>query len=201
MKLFSILTKFFGGRAHPAHIPYAQSPPPQPHTATASQQIPGDPTNSDGSYTEIEADIHPIAGSEITFGSEKIIIVDSNGQTKHLSKQNSHVLSTGKLVNTIEDIAGVCKICQMIAMEQFQAGELTLEQAQLASLYDTASAAICSACGFQGCSRHIRPVQTDAGGLTMCIPCQKELKKQMRKQKFIQFFLAPISETEDRDEL
>jgi len=144
--------------------------------------------------------MQPIYGSTIQFGTEKIILVDPNGHTRDLSKQSSHVLSSGKLVSKIEDVAGVCKICQVIAMEQFQAGELTLEQAQLASLYDTASAAICNACGLQGCIRHIRPVQTDEGVLAICIPCQKELKKQLRRKRIIEFFLAPISETEGREE-
>ena len=148
----------------------------------------------------MQADLHPIDGSTIKFGTETFIVANPNGQNQDMSRSHNHVLSSGKLVSKIEDVAGICRICQVTAMEQLQAGELTLEAAQLASLYDVASAAICNVCGLSGCIRHIRPIETEAGIVSMCVPCQKEMKKQLRRQKLIQFFLAPISETEDGQE-
>ena len=193
--------RLLGPWIHPPGKPYTPAPPsPQSHGTTAQSQIPGSPTGSNGAYTEMQADLQPIDGSTIQFGTETIILVDANGRAQDLTRSHNHVLSSGKLVSKIEDVAGVCKICQIAAMEQFQAGELTLEAAQLASLYDVASAAVCEVCGIQGCIRHIRPIETEAGITSMCTPCQKELKKQLRRQKIIQFFLAPISETEDGQE-
>ena len=186
---------------HRPGMPYTPAPPtPQSNATSQTHQIPGNPAGPNGGYTEMQADLHPIDGSTIKFGTETFIVANPNGQNQDLSRSHNHVLSSGKLVSKIEDVAGVCKICQLIAMEQFQAGEITLEQAQLASLYDTASAAICDVCGFSGCLRHIRPVQTEAGLVHMCVPCQKEFKKQLLKQKILQLFLAPISETQDGQE-
>jgi len=186
---------------HRPGMPYTPVPPAaQHHTPRTPHQIPGNPSSPNGAYTEMQADLHPIDGSTIQFGTETFILANPNGQNQDLTRSHNHVLSSGKLVSKIEDVAGVCKICQIIAMQQFQAGELTLEAAQVASLYDVGSAAICNVCGIQGCIRHIRPVETESGIISMCVPCQKEFKKQVLRQRVMQLLLGPISEIEDEQE-
>ena len=195
------LERIFGRQIHPPGVPYMPSPPEaQSHATSPAHQAPGNPTSLPSVYTEMQAELQPINGTDIKFGTEKIILVDTNGHAQDLTRNHNHVLGSGKLVTRIEDVAGVCRICLGIAVEQCEAGKITPEQAQLTSLYDTASAATCSVCGFQGCIRHIRPVQTDEGQLHMCVPCQKEFKKQLLRQRVIQLLLGPISEIEDEQE-
>ncbi len=195
MNLKNVLTRLFGRRAHAPHLPYIPTPPQSNNASNRS--IPGHAAGPQGTYTEIQSTIQTIAGSNITLGSENIILVDANGQAREISKQCSHVLSTGKLVTRIEEIGGICPFCQSSAMQRYQAGELTLEAAQLACLYDVASAATCQACGVHACTRHIRPVDTDQGILSLCQECHKALKKQLRKKSLVRALLAPITASEE----
>lgn len=199
MSLKSILTKLLSKNVHPAHQPHNPSPPIQPHSMPSSNQIPNS-QNTDGSFIEATSKVRTIGGTDIGFGPQEIIQVDSKGQTKHLSKQESHFVGCqGKLVNDIVDIAGICRLCQQSAQEQFAAGLISVQQAQLLALFDKSSAAICNICGLQGCTFHIRPVQTETGVSMICQTCILEMKKQHRRQTIIRFLLAPITKTEDSE--
>lgn len=197
MSFKTILQKLLSRKMPPAHLPHIPTPPAQPHASMSPNQFPYNGVSTDNSYVETETDIHTIAGTDIGFGTQKIIQVDSSGQAKDISQTQSHIVGSGKLVNKVEDIAGVCKFCQAIAMEQLQAGQISLQQAQLLSLYDKNSAAICNVCGIQGCVRHIISIPTEDGILAMCEACRLQLKKQLRKRKIIGFLLSPFVETEN----
>jgi len=198
MSFKTILQKLLSRKMPPAHLPYIPTPPlHQPHASTSPNQFPHDGASIDNSYVETETEIHTIAGTDIGFGTQKIVQVDSGGQAKDISQTQSHIVGSGKIVNKVEDIAGVCKFCQAIAMEQLQAGQISPQQAQLLSLYDKNSAAICNVCGIQGCVRHIISIPTEDGILAMCEACRLQLKKQLRKRKIIGFLLSPFVETEN----
>lgn len=201
MNIKTILQKLLSRKMPPAHLPHIPTPPAhQPDASTSPNQFPHNGASTDNSYIETETDIHTIAGTDIGFGTQKIIQVDSSGQAKDISQTQSHIIGSGKLVSKVEDIAGVCKLCQAIAMEQLQAGQISVQQAQLFSMYDKSSAAICNVCGIQGCVRHIRPILTEDGVLAMCEICQRQLKKQLRKRKIIGFLISPFMETENPNE-
>ena len=195
MSFTNFFRRLLGTKAHPAHLPYIPTPPT--HSPDAPPNQSSNNVNTDIAYTELESNINSISGTSIGFGTQKIIQVDSSGQAKDISQTQSHIVGSGKIVNKIEDIVGVCKFCQAIAMEQLEAGQISLQQAQLFSIYDKSSAAICNVCGIQGCVRHIRPILTEDGALAMCEACQKQFKKQLRKRKIIGFLLSPFVETEN----
>jgi len=198
MNFKSILSKLFGRKTHPAHEPYIPAPP-TPQTQAPPNQNSG-PTNTGAAYVEAKSNMASIAGLDVAFGTQNVIMVDNSGHAKDISQTQSHIVGSGKLVTKIEDIAGVCTFCQATAAEQFQAGQISLQQAHSMSLYDKGSAAICSACGFQGCLSHVRPIQTEQGVLTICGTCQNKIEKQLRRRRIIGFLLAPISETENTEE-
>ena len=200
MGFISILTKLFGRKVHPGHLPHITAPPTHQPSASPNQH-PNNTANSDLSYTEEEANIHTITGTSIRFGTQKIITVDSRGQARDLSQTQSHIVGTGKLVSKIEDLSGVCQYCQAEATQDFEANLISLEQAQIKSLYDTLSASRCDICGTNTCCRHCRPFQMP-DGLTqqLCVDCQKQLKGQILKQKVIGFLLSPFMEDENPNE-
>lgn len=180
----------FSRRVHPVEQPYNPTPPQQPNAPT--NHIPNNTT--DGSYIETETDIHSIAGTSIGFGSQNITQIDSDDKASSLSQSQSYIFGSGRLVTSIEEVGGVCRLCQTAATELLQAGQISAQQAQLLSLYDIASAAICNVCGTQGCIQHIRPIQTENGILTICETCQKQIKNQLRVRKIVGFLLSPFME-------
>ncbi len=176
-------------KTHPAHLPYVPSPPS--HQADSSQN----PIPNDTSYTEEETSIHTIAGTGIGFGKRKFIQVDNQGQAKDLSQSQSHIIGTGRIVNKVEDIAGICPFCQLEAKEAFDKGLLSFQEAQSRALYDTQSDSQCDICGTNTCSVHCRPIQMPNDIVQqLCVACQKHLKKQLLKQKIIGFLLSPFIE-------
>jgi len=193
MDLTSILINIFNRWVHPVDQPYNPAPPPNQPDGLLNQ-IPNNVTGTDGSYVETETDIHSIAGTSIGFGTQNITHVDDEDKASSLSQSQSYIFGSGKLVTKIEDVGGICRFCQSTATEQLQAGQISAQQAQLYSLYDVNSAAICNVCGTQGCIQHIRPVQTEDGVLAMCVTCQKQLKGQLLKRKIIGFLLTPFME-------
>lgn len=199
MNFKDFFKRLLGTKAHPAHLPYIPTPPSHQLDASSPNQFPHNSINTDLSYTEAESNMHTIAGTNIGFGTQKMVQVDSRGQAKDFSQTQSHIIGTGKLVSKIEDITGVCRYCQAEATQAFEANLITLEQAQIESLYDTLSASRCDICGTNTCCRHCRPILMP-DGLTqlLCVDCQKQLKGQIIKQKIVFFLLSPFME--DRNE-
>ena len=199
MSFKNFFKRLLGTKAHPAHLPYIPTPPSYQPDASSPNRFSND-ANSDLSYTEAEANIHTIAGTNIGFGSKKIVQVDSRGQAKDLSQTQSHIIGSGKLVSKIEDIAGVCRYCQAEAIHAFEANLISLEQTQIRSLYDIQSVSRCEICGVNTCCRHTRPVQMPNGLIQqLCIDCQKQLKRQMLRQKIVAFLLSPFMENPNEE--
>ena len=192
MSFKDFFRRFSNTKAHPGHLPYNPTPPSHQPDASPNQS-PND--NIDLSFTEAEANIHTIAGTNIGFGTNKIVQVDSRGQTKDISQTQSHIVGSGKLVSKIEDLSGICRYCQVEAIQAFEENLISLEQAQIKSLYDTLSASRCDICGENTCSRHTRPIQMPDGLIQqLCVDCQKQLKGQILKRKIVGFLLSPFME-------
>jgi len=181
------------------------------HTPPGQPYIPAPPTHSpftdsmqadDGSYCEGDADVHEISNMPgMSFASKKIVQILGNN-TKNISLKHSYVVGgTGKMVSEISDVGGVCPLCQAGAMEQFEKGLITLQAAQLLSLYDNSSAASCSLCGLAGCCRHVRSVLLPDGQVQpICVNCQKKLDRQARNARIVKmlgFLLTPFMEDEN----
>ena len=190
MSIKSILSKLFNRNVHPGHQPYIPSPTQQPPRLNQSRQ------NQTCEYIEVESDLHSIAGTTIAFGTKKLVQVN-DGVASEQSQTQSHIIGSGKIISKAEDLGGVCRFCQAEAVEQYNAGQISLEQLELSSFYDKTSATTCHSCGFQGCLRHIRPLEIQGGIITICILCQDKLARQMRKQRVVNFLLAPFTEDDE----
>ena len=200
MNLKTLLQKLLSHKVHPAHLPCIPAPPNQKSAH-----------NTDASYAETEADIHSIAGTSIAFGTQKTVQVDENNQAHHLLRTHSHILGSGKLVTNVEPrtvdgqtlpgVAGACRFCQAEAAQALEANLISIQEAQIKSLYDTSSAARCEICGINTCSRHCRPFPMPDGKTHMvCTDCQQEIQKQLRRQKIVGFLLSPFLESENPEE-
>lgn len=199
MSFKDFFKRLLGTKAHPAHLPYIPTPPSHQPDAASPSQFTND-ASTDLSYTESEANIHSIAGTNIGFGTKKMVQVDSRGQARDVSQTQSHVIGSGKLVSKIEDLAGVCRYCQAEAAQAFEANLINLEEAQIKSLYDTLSASRCDICGTNTCCRHSRPIQMPDGLIQqLCIDCQKQLKGQILRQKIVGFLLSPFMENRNEE--
>jgi len=89
-------------------LPYTPVPPtPQSNANSQTDQIPGNPTNSNGAYTEMQAKLDPIDGSVIQFGTENIIRMDPNGPGQDLTRSHNHILGSGRLSAEVRVVLGV----------------------------------------------------------------------------------------------
>ena len=111
MSIKTLFQKLLSRKTPTAHLPYIPTPSNQSaHNTTFA---------TDASYMETETDIHSIAGTSITFGTQTTVQVDDNDQARHLLQTQSQILVSGKLVTNIEpkevagqvlpSVAGVCR--------------------------------------------------------------------------------------------
>ncbi len=201
MSFKNFFKRVLGTKAHPAHLPYTPTPPSHQPNALPPNQFPGSPANTDISYMEAEANMHGIAGTNITFGTQKLVQVDSRGQAKDLSQTQSHIVGSGKIVSKIEDLVGVCPFCQAESKKAFEDNLITLEEAQVKSLYDVSSASRCDNCGTDTCCRHTRPIQMPDGLVQLlCVDCQKKRKWKTLRNGVFSFLLSPFKEDENPSE-
>lgn len=196
MSIKTLFQKLLSRKTPTAHLPYIPTPSNQSaHNTTFA---------TDASYTETETDIHSIAGTSIAFGTQTTGQVDENDQARHLLQTQSQILGSEKLVTNIEPkevagqvlpgVAGVCRYCQAEAAQAFEANLISIQDAQIKSLYDTSSAARCEICGINTCSRHCRPFPISDGQTQMvCMDCQQQIQKQLRRQRIIGFLRRKMS--------
>jgi len=201
MSFKNFFKRLLNTKTHPAHLPYTPTPPSHQQNTSSPNQFSSSNTNTDLSFTEAEADLHSIAGTSIGFGTQKIVQVDGRGQAKDLSRTQSHILGSNKIVSKIEDVGGICGYCQAEAAEDFEANLISLEEAQAKSLYDLSSASRCDNCGTNTCCRHCRPIQLPDGLVQLlCVECQKQLKGQIIRRKIAGFLLSPFMEAENSNQ-
>lgn len=194
MSFINFFKRLLNKNSHPAHLPYIPTPPSQQQSASQQNHFSG---NTDASYTETEINIHTISGTNIGFGTQKTVQVDDRGQARDISQSQSHIVGTGRIVNKVEDIAGICPFCHAEASKAFEANLITIQEIQIKSLYDIKSASRCDICGTNTCSRHSRPIMMPNSIIQyFCVNCQKQLKKQLIKQKIKTFLLSPFLEEE-----
>ena len=199
MSFINFFKRLLNKNSHPAHLPYTPTPPFQQSATSAQNQF---SNSSDTSYTETEINIHTISGTNIGFGSQKIVQVDDRGQAKDLTQSQSHILGTGRIVNKIEEVSGVCPFCRAEALKFFEANLITIEEVQIKSLYDIKSASHCDICGTNTCSRHSRPIVIPNGLVQyFCVNCQKQLKKQLLRQKIKSLLLSPFMEDQNPNDI
>ncbi len=186
------LERFTMRKAHRPDLPYI----PQPGQKLSSPML---EFNED--CTETEADIQQLHGMSIMFGTQKNIQIDEHGLTKVIKQNPSYIIGTKKRVSSINEIGGVCEFCQIQATQAYDNGKMTLQQAQLQSLFDVKSGRQCGICGIYTCSRHCRQLPTPDGMVLVCTSCQADIRRQQRKAKVIGFLLSPFvdSETPEKD--
>lgn len=174
-------------RVHPPQAPYNPGP----------DQNPGNPAfDLNGNFAETEIDIQNLHGTNLAFGNQRTVHIDDSGQARELKRKPSYVVGTGRRISNIEDIGGVCRFCQAQAMLAYQEGRLTLEQAQLESLFDIYSGFQCDLCGCYTCSIHCRPMVTPEGSFDVCCACREAIKKQEKRKKIIGLLLSPFTKSE-----
>ena len=173
--------RYITRRSHPAHLPYMPKPPDQNHPHGI-----GDGTSSNTLYSEIETNAHHIAGMSVTFGSQKVVRVDENNQAQDICQKQSYIIGSGRLVSHPDEVGGVCLFCQAGSLQLMQAGQISLEEAQLKSLVDKESARRCDLCGRYCCSNHCLSVQPSEGSTILaCILCQKKMRPRFRTIKIV----------------
>jgi len=192
MSIKNVLKRVFSNGTVSPHQPYIPTPPTNDREF---QQY------SDAGYTETEAELNTIAGLGITFGKQKTVQVDNNGNARDISQNQSYIIGTNKRISDIEDIGGICCFCQEQAMEIYRAGLISLQQAQLKSLFDKNSAMQCDICGTYTCPTHTRPTQTPQGILAICLRCSEAIRRQQRRKKIVAFLLSPFTVTEENKQI
>lgn len=185
------LERLFLRRVHQPDKPYI----PQPDK-DQGDFISG--LGADIEYSDMEADISQLFGTSVIFGRQEIVQVDENGKTKDISKAQSYRIGSNKIVSKLEDIDGICPECEGAAVAAYKAGQISLQQAQLNSMYDRSSAAKCNLCNKNMCDAHCRPVRIDETVHHICDICLKQIEAKRRIRKFINFLLAPFIESEEK---
>jgi hypothetical protein len=170
--------------------------PDQPYIPQPGQTMPNPAFDLDGDYSETEVDMQRLHGTSIAFGTQKTIQVDDRGRAKGLTQKPSYIVGTGRRISDIEDVGGICRFCQAQAAQALQEGKLTLEEAQLQSLFDLRSGFQCDICGTYTCSVHCRPMQTPQGTFDACAACRQEIKRQDKRNRIIGFLLSPFTSSE-----
>ncbi len=183
-RLKSAFRRLHSGRAYPPGMPYN----PQPGQGSAN------PSSGNPVYSETEAEIASLWGTQLKFGSQTTIEIDQSGHAKALTCKPSYVIGSGRRISDIDEVGGVCGFCQEIAAKAFSEGKLTAEQAQLQSLFDGNSQRQCDVCGTFTCSVHSRPVQTPSGTVNICVACRNEISRQEKRKKIIGFLLSPFTD-------
>lgn len=184
--------RFIMRKVHRPDLPYI----PQPDQIFSSPML-----DSNGDYAETEVDVQPLHGTSITFGTQKSTQIDEHGRAKAIKQNPSYIIGTKKRISSIDEIGGVCEFCQIQATQAYDKGKMTLQQAQLQSLFDVKSGRQCDICGIYTCSRHCRQTPTLDGIVSICTACQDDIRHQQRKTKVISFLLSPFvdSETPEKD--
>ncbi len=185
--IIAALKKLVKRQSFPVDKPYIPDP---------NRNCNNPPFNFEGDMSEVEADIQNLHGTAITFGTQKSIQIDDLGRGKELKQTANYIIGNGKRISNIEEVWGICRICEENASQHFQEGKITIEQAQLKSLFDVKSARQCIICGIYTCSLHCRPIQTSEGVSDVCVMCEKEISRQQKRKKIIEFLLSPFMESE-----
>lgn len=195
MNFKTLFRKILNKKLHPAHKPHI----PQPSSSNQPVNYCDSVFDQNGNYAEAEAEIQNIHGTSIAFGIQRSIQIDDQGRPKALTQNPAFVIGTGKVVSQMKQIGGACNFCQILAMQAYEDGDISLEQAQLKALFDVNSARQCDLCGVVTCSIHCRPTETPEGVLMICAGCHDEIKRKQRRKAIISFILSPILEYDDED--
>lgn len=190
MNFKALFRKILSKKLHPANKPHVPQPPSSNKPANYCNAI----FDPDSNYEESEEEVQKIHGTSIEFGNQKTIQVDSSGHPRAVTQNKSYIIGSGKLVQNINEIGGVCNYCQLLAMHAYEKGEISLEQAQLRSLFDTQSARQCELCGAQACSLHCRPTETPDGILMICAGCNEQIMRKQKRKSIISFLMSPLLE-------
>lgn len=185
-RLREALARFVRGKNHPGHLPHIPSP---------GQALPDPLDGISDEFSETTINVKQVGNTGIAFGKIEGIKLDDEGNGQEIIKQPSHRIGTGALVSDIDQIAGICGICEVAATEAYLAGRISLQEAHLRTMYDHSSAAQCDICGQRFCSAHCRPVKIEEALTNLCISCLKILQKKERRRKILTWLLAPLSES------
>jgi len=167
---------------------------PRPGQAAAVPELP-----TEASHYESESDVRQIHGSSIPFGTHKTLSIDEYGHVRETSQTPSYIIGSGKRVSSIDEIGGVCRYCQALAMDAFQEGRLSYEQMQLQSFFDVGSGCPCSVCGQYFCATHCRPIEGPEGPVAICVDCAQQLKRKQKWSRIVSFLLSPFLVNDDRE--
>lgn len=184
------LARFVQGKNHPGHLPHI----PQP-----GQTLPDPLAGISPDFSEAKIHLQQIGNTTINFGTIEGISVDDEGRSKEIIQEPSYRIGSGSLVSDIAQVAGICSICELVSLEMYQTGLITLQEAHLRAMYDHQSAAQCEICGQRFCSAHCRPVKINEEVVSTCVACLKVIQKKERRRKILAWLLAPLTESKPHD--
>jgi hypothetical protein len=177
------LERFVFRKNHPGHLP---------HIPQAGQALPDPMGGISSEFTETKANVQHIFGSGIAFGTKEAVQIDENGDGREIIQEQSYRIGSGRIVNKVEDIAGICFLCEIVALKLLQDGLISIQEAHLRSMYDRNSAARCDVCGRNTCSVHCRPAMINNNIMNLCTLCLDQIQKQERRHKLVRWLLAPL---------
>lgn len=198
--------RWFSRTPREASQPYFPKPP-SPQEQPLQDPQAQDTTNSNmAAYCENVTHEHNILGTPLTFGERITLMVDQNQNATEYHGKISYILGSGLVVSQLESkiidgktmpgVGGRCWFCHQEAVSAFQAGHISLQDAQLMALFDTESAGHCDKCGRQDvCSRHSRPFPGPNGQpFNLCAACSASILHEQENQRFMDILLFPLME-------
>jgi len=185
-RIREVLAQFILGKNHPGHLPHI----PQP-----GQALPDPLAGISTDFSEAKVHLRQIGNTSITFGTIEGISVDDEGNCKEIVQEPSYRIGSGYIVSDITQIAGICSICELASLEMYQAGLITLQEANLRAMYDHHSAAQCDICGQHFCSAHCRPIRIENEVTNLCVLCLKTMQKKERRRRILSWLFAPLTES------
>ena len=185
-RLREALARFVRGKNRPGHLPHIPSP---------GQALP-DPLDGIGDdFSETTINVKQVGNTGIAFGKVEGVKLDADGNGQEIIKEPSYRIGSGSIVSSIEEIAGICGICEVIALEAYNAGQISLQEAHLRTMYDQPSAAQCDVCGQRFCAAHCRPIKIENEVTNLCVLCLKTMQKKERRRKILVWVLSPLTDS------
>ncbi len=185
-RLREALARFVRGKNHPGHLPHIPSP---------GQALPDPLDGISDDFSETTINVKQVGNTGIAFGKVEGVKLDADGNGQEIIKEPSYRIGSGSIVSSIEQIAGICGVCEVAATEAYLAGRISLQEAHLRTMYDHPSAAQCDICGQRFCTMHCRPVKINEDVVSTCAICLKVIQKKELRRKILAWLLAPLSES------
>lgn len=198
MAILNFIKNLFARSSQGAHVPHTPMPP---GAAQSSQ-----PPTAGVRPVERHFERQVIAGIGMAPGWEEQAVLDQDDQLVQGRENLGYLAGCGHVVGglqavTKEDrkvlgVGGRCPHCQQELEERLKKGEVTQQEAEIASLYCSDCGAVCGGCGRRNlCSRHCLPFEAPDGTLIqLCPDCRTVAGRQKLVSQIARSLLLPFTD-------